>query len=142
MGDKVMKTTQAWGWLAAGVLALGLNGIYQDGGAVWVHRNVDGAIARIADRSGAVLALAAGRADWFAAKAGVLGVRNETASCRVASAMDRFQTKIARTQDGVAEFEAMSSARKKRRWRAWKRIGRGLRRKWRGYDFRRWRLMP
>jgi hypothetical protein len=109
MGDKVMKSTQAWAWLAAGVLALGLNGIYQDGGAEWVHRNVDGVIARIADRSGAVLALAAGRADWFAAKAGALGVRNETASCRVASAMARFQTKIARTQDGVAEFEAMSA---------------------------------
>ena len=104
-----MKTTQAWGWLAAGILALGLNGIYQDGGAEWVHRNVDGIIARIADRSGAVLALATGRADWFAAKAGVFGIRNETASCRVASAMARFQTKIARTQDGVAEFEAMSA---------------------------------
>jgi len=104
-----MKSTQAWAWLAAGVLVLGLNGIYQDGGAEWVHRNVDGVIARIADRSGAVLALAAGRADWFAAKAGALGVRNQTASCRVASAMARFQTKIARTQDGVAEFEAMSA---------------------------------
>jgi len=141
MGDKVMKTTQAWGWLAAGVLALGLNGIYQDGGAEWVHRNVDGAIARIADRSEAVLALAAGRADWFAAKAGVLGVRNETASCRVASAMARFQTKIARRR---MERRSLKRCRrgKKRRWRAWKRIGRGLRRKWRGYDFRRWRLMP
>ena len=104
-----MQTTQAWGWLAAGVLALGLNGIYQDGGAEWVHRDVDGIIARIADRSEAVLALAAGRADWFAAKVGVLGVRNEAASCRVASAMARFQTQIARTQDGMAEFEAMSA---------------------------------
>jgi hypothetical protein len=108
MGDTAMKT-QAWGWLAAGVLALGLNGIYQDGGAEWVHRKVDGIIARIADRSEAVLALAAGRADWFAAKVGVLGVRNEGASCRVASAMARFHTKIARTQDGFAEFEAMSA---------------------------------
>jgi hypothetical protein len=35
-----MKTTQAWGWLAAGVLALGLNGIYHDGGAAWAHRAV------------------------------------------------------------------------------------------------------
>jgi hypothetical protein len=109
VGDKVMKTTQAWGWLAAGVLALGLNGIYQDGGAAWMRRNVDGVIARIADRSGAVLALAAGRADWFAAKANLLGVRNETASCRVASAVARFQTKIARTQGGLAEFEAMAA---------------------------------
>ncbi len=36
-----MKTTQGWGWLAAGVLALGLNGIYQDGGAAWAHRIVE-----------------------------------------------------------------------------------------------------
>src|SRR6267154_536780 len=64
-GRSAMKSTQteAWGWLAAGVLALGLNGIYQDGGAEWVRRDVDGIIARIADRSEAVLALAAGRAD-------------------------------------------------------------------------------
>jgi hypothetical protein len=108
MGDKVMKT-QAWGWLAAGVLALGLNGIYQDGGAEWLHRNVDGVIARIADRSGAVLALAAGRADWFLAKANLAASRNEATSCRVATAMARLQTKIALTQDGFADFEAMSA---------------------------------
>jgi len=101
--------TQAWGWLAAGILALGLNGIYQDGGAAWMHLNVDRVMARIADESGAVLALAAGRVDLFAAKASVLGVRNETASCSVANALARFQTKIARTQDGLAEFDAMSA---------------------------------
>jgi hypothetical protein len=30
--------TQAWYWLAAGVLALGLNGYYQDGGLPVLHR--------------------------------------------------------------------------------------------------------
>ena len=108
-GDKAMKTTQAWGWLAAGFLALGLNGIYQDCGAEWVHRNVDGAIARIADRSGAVLALASGRTDWLLAKADLLAARDETASCRVATAMARMQTKIARTQHGLTDFEVMSA---------------------------------
>jgi hypothetical protein len=104
-----MKTTQAWGWLAAGVLALGLNGFYQDGGAERLHRNVDGVIARIADRSGAVMALASGRADWFMAKASLLAARDETASCRLASTLARFQTKFAATQTGMAHFEAMSA---------------------------------
>lgn len=31
-------TNQAWYWLAAGVLALGLNGYYQDGGLPVLHR--------------------------------------------------------------------------------------------------------
>jgi len=94
--------TQAWGWLAAGVLALGLNGIYQDSGAAWVHGNLGGVIARIADRSESVVALATGRANWFLAKADLMAARNETASCRVATAM-------ARAQSGMAEFEAMSA---------------------------------
>jgi hypothetical protein len=99
--------TQAWTWLTAGVLALGLNGFYQDGGAAWAHRLVDRGIA-MADRSEAVLALATGRADWFMAKAKVVTAREETESCRVAAAMARVQTKMARTQGGFAQFEAMS----------------------------------
>jgi hypothetical protein len=109
MGDTVMKT-QAWGWLVAGVLALGLNGIYQDGGAAWVHQNLDRVIARIADRSEGVLALASGRVDWFLAKANLATARNETASCRAGAAVARVQAKMARTQSGrLAEFEAMSA---------------------------------
>jgi hypothetical protein len=108
MGDKVMKT-QAWGWLAAGVLALGLNGIYQDGGAEWLHRNVDQVIAQIADRSEGVLALAAGRADWFLAKANLAASRNEATSCRVANAVARVQSKMARSQERFADFEVMSA---------------------------------
>ena len=45
-----MKTTQAWAWLTAGVLALGLNGFYHDGGAVWAHRIAD----QLAEKSEAV----------------------------------------------------------------------------------------
>jgi hypothetical protein len=110
-GRSVMKSTQtqAWGWLAAGVLALGLNGIYQDAGAAWVHRNLDGVMAQIAGESGAVLALATGRADWFMAKANLGAARNETASCRIASAVARAQTRIARARGGMADFEAMSA---------------------------------
>ena len=101
--------TQAWGWLAAGVLALGLNGIYQDGGAAWIQRNVGQVIARIADRSEGVLALATGRADWFLAKANLLAARNGTASCRMATAMARAQAKMARAESGMASLEAMSA---------------------------------
>jgi hypothetical protein len=104
-----MKNTQAWGWLAAGVLALGLNGFYQDGGAAWAHRAVNRVMARISDRSGAVIALAAGRADWFMAKAETAAERQETASCRLATAMARVQTKMVRGQSGMARFEAMSA---------------------------------
>jgi hypothetical protein len=101
--------TEAWGWVAAGVLALGLNGIYHDGGAVWLHRNVDRVIARVADRSGAVLALATGRADWLMVKAHLAAARNEAASCRMATAMARAQSKMARTHNRMADFEAMSA---------------------------------
>jgi hypothetical protein len=111
MGDNRMKSTQtqAWGWLAAGVLALGLNGIYQDGGAAWLHRNVDCVLARIADRSGPVVALALGRADWFVAKANLAVSRNETASCRMSTALARMQTEMARAHGGFAGLEAMSA---------------------------------
>jgi hypothetical protein len=41
--------TQAWYWLAAGVLALGLNGYYQDGGLLQIHRLADSAKSTIAE---------------------------------------------------------------------------------------------
>lgn len=97
-----MKTTQAWGWLAAGVLALGLNGIYQDGGAAWAHRVLNGTMGRFAARSGAVLALATGRVDWFAEK--VSAPTTETASCRVASAWSRMRSRISRARGGSRDF--------------------------------------
>jgi hypothetical protein len=104
-----MKNTQAWGWLAAGVLALGLNGFYQDGGAAWAHRAVNRLTACVSDRTEGVLALATGRADWFMAKAETAAARQETASCRLATAMARVQTRLARTQGWMARFEAMSA---------------------------------
>ena len=36
-----MNSTKAWYWVAAGVLALGLNGEYQHGGLQWAHRAVN-----------------------------------------------------------------------------------------------------
>jgi len=104
-----MKTKQAWVWLAAGVLGLGLNGFYLDGGAVWAHRIVDGAVERVADRSRELVDLASVRVGRFVESANLVAVRDETASCRVAAAMARFQAGIARTQNGVARVEAMSA---------------------------------
>jgi len=100
-----MKSTQAWGWLAAGVVALGLNGFYHDGGAEWAHQIVD----RVSSRSAAVLALASGRADQFLSEWRPVSARNETRSCRVAASMARLQTRMARGQAGFARVEAMSA---------------------------------
>jgi hypothetical protein len=93
---ETMAMKQGWYWLAAGVMALGLNGVYHDGGAEWAHRLVN--------RSAAVVALASGHAERLLASA-----REQTALCRVATEMARFQTKMARTQTGFAHFDAMTA---------------------------------
>ena len=80
-----MNRSRAWGWLAAGVLALGLNGFYQDGGFAWAHRVAD----RIVERSQAVIALAKGQADEFLAQARILTVRSEDVSSPAYSALAR-----------------------------------------------------
>ena len=87
---------QGWYWLAAGVLALGLNGVYHDGGAEWAHR--------IVNRSAALVDLASGHAERFLPSA-----REQTLLCRVATEMARFQSKMARTQTGFAHFDAMTA---------------------------------
>jgi hypothetical protein len=97
-----MKTNQALGWLAAGVLAAGLNASYYDGGLQWVHRIAD----RVGQNSAAVLAVASGRADQFRAEARMLTARNQTASCPFSTAMARVHSKIARSEAG---FEVMSA---------------------------------
>jgi hypothetical protein len=100
-----MKTTQGWGWLTAGVLALGLNGIYHDGGAAWAHRIAN----RVVQQTESMGALASVRGDRFLEQTNLAVVRDGTASCRLSTAMARFQTRIARTQNGMAHFEAMSA---------------------------------
>jgi hypothetical protein len=104
-----MKTTQGWGWLAAGVLALGLNGVYQDGGLARAHQIIDTAIERVADRSGTLIDLASERVDRFVESGSLVAARDETTSCRLASAMARFQGKMIRTQGALARIEVMSA---------------------------------
>jgi hypothetical protein len=104
-----MQSKQAWGWLAAGVLALGLNGIYHDGGAAWVHHAADRVMARIAERTAPVLALASGRAEWFLSKAGNSVAQNEVASRHWATSVARLQSNVAGAQSGLAQIEAVSA---------------------------------
>ncbi len=106
-----MKTNQAWGWLAAGVMALGLNGFYQDGGAAWAHRAVSSVVDRVEERTGPALAMLTGRVEWLAASNRARIAREETSSCRFATAMARVQTRMARTHNSAAQFEAMSARR-------------------------------
>ena len=98
--------TQAWGWLAAGVLAAGLNASYHDGGLRVAHRVVN----QFENRSEAFLALATDRADQFLAETRLVVARDETASCRLSTALTRAQTRIARSQTGLARVEVMSAS--------------------------------
>jgi len=100
-----MKTTQAWGWLAAGVLALGLNGMYQDGGGAWAHQIMD----QVADRSATFGNMASDRVGRLMAGASLVAMRDQNTSCRLGTAVARVQSTIARTQTGMAHFEAMSA---------------------------------
>src|ERR1700674_5537695 len=100
-----MKANQAWGWLAAGVLAAGLNANYYDGGFQWAHRVAD----RVGHSSAAVLALASGRADQFLSEAQMLTGRNEAISCPLGTMLARVQTGIAHSQPGLEHFDVMSA---------------------------------
>jgi hypothetical protein len=100
-----MKSRQGLGWLAAGVLALGLNGFYQDGGLDWPHQ----AAERVGHQTLAVLALASGRADRFLAEAGQVTAHHEAAQCPFATAMAQVQARVARGQAGAAKVEALSA---------------------------------
>ncbi len=101
-----MKTmTQAWGWLAAGVLAAGLNASYYDGGLQWAHQIAD----RAAQGSAAVMALASDNVGQFVTEARSLAARDETASCRFATALARVEAAFGRSQGQFDRFEAMSA---------------------------------
>lgn len=93
---------QAWGWLVAGVVALGLNGLYHDGGLDWAHQIAD-QVQYKADT------LLSGRAGQFLAEAQAFAGRNETASARIASAVAEVQSQVAHSQAGIARFEAMTA---------------------------------
>lgn len=94
--------TQAWGWFVAGVVALGVNGLYHDGGLDWAHRIA----AQVQYKANALLS---GRAGQLLAEAQAFAGRNETASTRIASAAAEVQSQVAHSQAGLARFEAMTA---------------------------------
>ena len=96
--------TQAWGWLAAAVMAAGLNASYHDGGMQWAHEIVD----RVGHNTGAVLALATGRADQFMAEARMVNVQRHESQCPLAAAMAQVQSSIDQSQSEFDGFQAMS----------------------------------
>ena len=107
------KSTQAWGWLTAGVLAAGLNASYHNGGLQWAHEVAD----RLEGNSQAVFALASGQAQQVLSEARLLSRPNETASCPLATSMARVQSKLDRSQATFDRIEALSD-RQQARWQA------------------------
>ncbi|HET9406151.1 MAG TPA: hypothetical protein VFO39_02835 [Candidatus Sulfotelmatobacter sp.] len=109
-----MKSTSAWAWLTAGVMALGLNGIYQDGGAQWLHEWIGTAT----DRAAAVVDLASGRADQFFVEARNVSEQSEASSCRVSAAVARIRA-AARSQARCPRTQAVLYSRQRGEWIQW-----------------------
>jgi hypothetical protein len=104
-----MKT--AYGWLLAGVAALGLNGFYQDGGAQRVHQF----IGRIDHRTEAVIALATGHADRFLAEASIIAAHETNTDCPPSPVVPKLH--VARLNFSPAawtEFQAEAQAKSNR----------------------------
>jgi hypothetical protein len=97
--------TQAWGWLAAAVLAAGLNSSYHEGGMQWAHEIVD----RVGHNTGAVLALATGRADQFMAEARMLNVEHHESQCPLSAAIAHVESSFDQSHSEFDRFEAMSA---------------------------------
>jgi hypothetical protein len=108
--------TQAWGWLTAAVLAAGLNSSYHSGGMPWAHEIAD----RIEHNTGAVLALATGRADQFLAESRMLNadrtvetaMNSEERQCPFAVTTSNLQSSFDQSQDDFRfkfdHFQALS----------------------------------
>jgi hypothetical protein len=93
-----MTSNRAWYWLAAGVLALGLNGAYQDGEFSWAHCLVD--------RSMSSLQRGAERGHELLAMAEIMLGRTPEAAERAEAAVDRSEAVLDRTQ---ARLEALKT---------------------------------
>jgi len=100
--------TQAMGWLAAAVVAAGLNASYHQGGMQWAHHIAD----RVTHNTEAVIALATGHADRFLAEAELAKAQDETSSCPFRAVMARVQRRLARSQARFDRFDDRIEARK------------------------------
>jgi len=96
--------TQAWGWLAAAVVAAGLNASYHDGGLQWAHQVVD----HVKHNTNAVLALATGHADQFMAEAQFVTAHKQKTACPLTAALAEVRTMVApRGYDADADSETL-----------------------------------
>jgi hypothetical protein len=98
--------TQAWGWLVAGVLAAGLNASYHDGGLQWAHELAD----RVEHGSAAVIALASGNAERFLSESQLVAAKNETASCKLSTALARAQVRLVRSESRFSRFNDLTAS--------------------------------
>ncbi len=97
--------TQGWGWLAAAVVAAGLNASYHDGGLRWAHGIVD----QVKHNSSAVIALATGHADQFLAEAKFVAARKQTQSCPLTAALAEVRTEVLPTDLQLQQVEIISA---------------------------------
>jgi hypothetical protein len=98
-----MKTKhQAWGWLAAGVLAAGLNASSFDGGLQRAHRIAD----HVVESSGAVLALFTGQTNQFLTQARLLAARDQTSMCSLTTMIARVKSAVI---DQIASSQSNAS---------------------------------
>jgi hypothetical protein len=99
--------TQAWGWLAAAVLAAGLNSSYRNGGMQWAHEIAD----RVQHNTGAVLTLATSRANQFLAEARMMkldrSIDSQDPQCPFSSAIAQVKTSFDQSQPEFGRFQAM-----------------------------------
>jgi len=101
-----MKTTRPWEWLAAAVLAAGLNASYHDGGLRWAHQIVDG----IESNARITLAQASGRVDLLLAEARVLAGRQQPTACPWSAAVARVQSRLMRSEAVLDRMSAREQA--------------------------------
>lgn len=99
-----MRSEKGWYWLAAGVLALGLNGAYQDGQLGWVHCLADRAAALVEQASERSLHLVTTSELMFGQSPETLG--------RTQAAFRKLQSKMAARQVAQAQRQiALAQAR-------------------------------
>lgn len=95
-----MKTNQAWGWLAAAVVAAGLNASYHDGGLRWAHQMV----SRVEQNAKTTLALATGKADLFLAEARLFSAEEQAPTDPLTNAFAEVRGNVlAKVSDNAME---------------------------------------
>jgi hypothetical protein len=98
-----MRSEKAWVWLAAGVVALGLNGMYQDGQLGWAHK-LSCRVERFADQISE-------RGLRYVAMAEIMLGRSPETFGRTEAALQRIQTKLGCQRTTMAQRMAMAEAR-------------------------------